>query len=340
MDREVLFLGDVYLPKNYQGCEEIEYDYVFNFEYPITQSENALPGKINLKSDAYYVKSTFGRHPLAVCLANNHIVDYGDEGVADTISVLKKEGILFFGAGTKAENYNNPLVMEQYGVALLGYCGTRDVQKLAEFGLDNRPAPMELALIRKDIEAALANNHRPIVQLHWGVEESAWPSPENVDFARKVVDCGAEMVIFHHAHTVQPVEYYKGKLIAYCLGNYLFDDLVVPRQFDGEGRPLSYYKKKQRRWNRESIGVLVDMRDFKARILGFQFRNGVVHRRRLGGAMEAGAGQLDDAGALTEKVRKSLRRRFLFHRARNIMSNPAFYLYKRVARLFSAANKR
>ena len=336
MHKKVLFLGDVYLPRSYPDIERMEYEYVFNLEYPITRTSNALPGKINLKSDSCYVKQTFGRVPLAVCLANNHIVDYGDEGITDTFSALENEGIVYFGAGKKENNYNNPLILEQYGVALLGYCGTRDVQRLDELGLENRPAPIESDLIKADIENALRENYRPIVQLHWGIEESAWPSRENVGLARKLVEFGAEMVLFHHAHTVQPVEYYRGKLIAYCLGNYLFDDIVVPRQFDNKGNPLSYFEKTQERWNRRSIGVLVDMTDFSVSIKGFEFRNGVIHKRDKSGVLEAGAAQLDDAALLEKKIKKSLDRRLLFRRVRKISANPPYYIYRGVMRLINA----
>jgi len=336
MHKEVLFLGDVYLPRSYPGVERMEYEYVFNLEYPITRTSNALPGKINLKSDSCYVKQTFGRTPLAVCLANNHIVDYGDEGVIDTFSALESEGIAYFGAGKKEDNYNNPFILEQYGVALLGYCGVLDVLHLDELGVGHRPAPLESNLIKEDIENALRENYWPVVQLHWGVEESAWPARENVEFARKLVDFGAGMVLFHHAHTIQPVECYKGKLIAYCLGNYLFDDLVVPRQFDNKGNPQSYFKRIQERWNRRSIGVLVDMADFSVSIKGFEFRDGVIHKRAKSGVLVAGAAQLDNAEILAKKIKKSLGRRFLFRKLRRISSNPLYYMCRRVVRLLNA----
>ncbi len=340
MHKEVLFLGDVYLPRSYPGIEKMEYAYVFNLEYPITRSSNALPGKINLKSDACYVKQTFGRVPLAVCLANNHIVDYGDEGITDTFSALENEGIAYFGAGKKEDNYNNPLILEQYGVALLGYCGISDVQRMDELGLDRRPAPLKLDLIKTDIESALRKNYRPIVQLHWGVEESAWPTRENVEFARQLVEFGAEMVLSHHAHTIQPVEYYKGKLIAYGLGNYLFDDVVAPRQFDNKGNPQSYFKRIQERWNRRSIGVLVDMADFSVSVKGFEFRNGLIHKRDKSGVLEAVPAQLDDAEILAKKIRKSVDGRFLFRKLRKISENPPYYIYRGVLKLMNAVKLR
>ncbi len=61
-----------------------------------------------------------------------------------------------------------------------------------------------------------------ITSLHWGIENVFYPSPGQIDLARKMIDAGATLILGHHPHVVQGIEEYKGGLIAYSLGNFQF----------------------------------------------------------------------------------------------------------------------
>ncbi len=117
----ITFLGDVFLPRAYQVHLKLDAPFVFNLEYPITSATVGWPGKVvNLRADANHIPQTFTSPPAAVCLANNHIMDFGTRGFEETLEELKRSGIRAFGAGTLENNQRNPLILEESGVALLG----------------------------------------------------------------------------------------------------------------------------------------------------------------------------------------------------------------------------
>jgi poly-gamma-glutamate synthesis protein (capsule biosynthesis protein) len=170
------------------------------------------------------IQATFRKKPLAVCLANNHIMDYGVDGYRDTLTALKSSGIYHFGAGTIGENCNNPLVLpvQDTLVGLAGYvCPTTD----PVFAQGDRPGVMPITLdhVEKDILTARRKGaQRIIINLHWGVEGVGAPRPEDVQLARKILQCGADMIIGHHTHCIQSYEMCGSKGVFYGLGNCIF----------------------------------------------------------------------------------------------------------------------
>ena len=84
-------------------------------------------------------------------------------------------------------------------------------------------APIEPDTIEAEVADAARNADIVIVSLHWGVEYRRYPSEEQKELARKLIDAGADLILGHHPHVVQPVEEYHGGVIAYSLGNFLFD---------------------------------------------------------------------------------------------------------------------
>lgn len=257
----LIFLGDVYLPDTYIVKVDFTGKIIFNMEFPITTCANGYCNKINLKSITNNIMTTFRRKPYAVSLANNHIIDYGEQGFIDTVKILDSSEIKYFGAGYLAENCQNPLLVEinEQKLAFLGYvCETAH----PVFAKTNRPGvlPIKLEKIGRDI--TLAKNKgasKIIVSLHWGAEEVYLPKPDDVVNARQIIDSGADMVIGHHSHCIQPFEIYKGKYIFYGLGNCIMPDLNVPAFFSKGNCPGEYYIKKQFYWNKSSLMVCYDI---------------------------------------------------------------------------------
>jgi len=231
---KISFLGDVVLDQPYKVDVALD-DFVFNLEYPLSTSGTPAKNKINLGADTPYIKETFGKLPLAVNLANNHIMDYGEEAFMKTVDYLSTNSIGFFGAGNKKNNYNNPYIVnfEDNKIALLGYsCPTTH----AIFGSDtsNGSAQLDVEAIIKDIRSCRADADMIVVSLHWGDEEIIYPKPTDVEKAHMLIDAGADMIYGHHAHVMQSVEIYKGKYIFYGVGNFIFPDIDVPANYDGE----------------------------------------------------------------------------------------------------------
>jgi len=269
----ILFLGDTYLPRSYSVELPEDISFIINLEAPITKRGRPIPEKVNLVCREDYIKETFNILPLAVCLANNHIMDYGEEGFTDTLELLRKQNILFFGVGTANDNFNNPLIIRYGGtrLGLFGYCYQKHIAEVERAGLKCGPAPLDYNKIINDIETHQNNTDKIIVNLHWGVEESNIPEAKQVTIARNLIDAGVDCIISHHSHVIQPVEKYKNGIIAYGLGNFIFDTLNAPGCFDTNGKPEKYYFKKQRKWNRSSIGIYIEFDKMSYSIKNYYF---------------------------------------------------------------------
>jgi poly-gamma-glutamate capsule biosynthesis protein CapA/YwtB (metallophosphatase superfamily) len=180
---------------------------------------------------------TFRGHPAAIealriagfdalSLANNHTMDYGPEPVADTIAALGKAGIGYAGAGPNRTAAWKPATIERSGakVAYLAYTHILPAGFLVgENSWGVASGKMDMSLITEAVRAAKKTHDYVIVSFHWGVEYEDYANGDQVKKAHQVIDAGADMVLAHHPHVIQGVEYYKGRLIAYSLGDFVFD---------------------------------------------------------------------------------------------------------------------
>lgn len=264
----ISFFGDVYLDKKYTLNFEFN-DYIFNLEYPLSRKGKPAQDKVNLGQNKSYIYETFTKYPLAVCLANNHIMDYGDFGYTKTIDFLEKKNIKYFGAGNESNNFNNPCIIKtkENSLALLGYaCKTTN----PIFGdkSNNGAAELNLKNIIRDINQVKGKVNMVILNLHWGDEEILYPKPSDVTIARELIDNGADLIIGHHSHVIQSSEIYCGKHIFYGLGNLIFPDLDEPSFFKGNIPQLNF-KKKQSNLNKISLEVIVDNKSIRTNTLRF-----------------------------------------------------------------------
>lgn len=254
---KITFCGDVWLPAEsfLEIPAPLSEALVLNLEAPLTNEGKAADGKICLRSDPDAFDKTFSVPPLAVCLANNHIMDYGEIGFTDTLSHLRRRGIAYFGAGTSGHRCNNPLVMDVGGIkiGLMGYVcpSTHPIFATED---TNGVAPIDLSEVAKDVKRAKAEGaQRLVVCLHWGEEEVWLPKPEDVEKALGVLNLGVDLVVGHHAHCCQPVM--KGvlnkgvKYAFFGLGNAYFPDFEY-RHHSGD---VSW--KRQRIWNRTAAWI-------------------------------------------------------------------------------------
>jgi len=210
-------------------------DVVFgNLEQPITQSEKCFDKryKFVLKSKVEALEGIKYAGFNLLSLANNHILDYYDKGLTDTIQILNSNGIAFSGAGKNLEEAREPAVIEKKGIkiGLLSYTdmaeiiykGNPSISFIAD-GNKAGVAPRKLEYILEDIEKARKDVDLLIISLHWGVEESFNVLPDQMEFAHRLIDNGADIILGHHPHQFQGIEIYKGKPVAYSLGNFIFD---------------------------------------------------------------------------------------------------------------------
>lgn len=159
-----------------------------------------------------------------VGLANNHVLDYGTDAMADTLSELSARGILAVGGGGNSDAAYRAqfLTVKGLRLAFLAFAG---YSPEGFFARPDRPG-----VARLDVEAMTAAIKRArleadlvIVQMHAGIEYSPDYSGDQQLAAHRAVDAGATLVIGHHPHVLQGTEVYKGAFIAYSLGNFVFD---------------------------------------------------------------------------------------------------------------------
>lgn len=155
-----------------------------------------------------------------VSLANNHSLDGGREGLRETIKTLEDLKIVYVGAG---RNYEESRLLKVVEVKnrCFGFLAYNDIGPIMATKTQAGVASAkDLQEVKKDKEKVDVL----IVSFHWGIEGTTKPSAHQRRIAQAVIDAGADVIIGHHPHVLQPVEIYKGKTIAYSLGNFVFDN--------------------------------------------------------------------------------------------------------------------
>lgn len=174
----------------------------------------------------------FGQ-PVA-CLANNHSMDFGIQGLTATLEALDAAGIAHAGAGMNAGEALRPALLTIGNSAVSVFsCGVdSDDTALAA---DMRPeiAPINAENLRKRIDAVRGTSTVVVVMLHWGVEYETVYAPQERRLARALVDAGADLVVGSGPHVIRGIERYRGALICYSMGNLIFDDLASPETSAG-----------------------------------------------------------------------------------------------------------
>jgi len=193
------------------NLEAVLSDYKKNWWLP-TRYMRGDPGAVNaLKTCGYNVLS----------VANNHMMQHGTDSFYDTISNLKKAEISVAGIAGKNGFHSIPAIIETKGVTLgfLGYS-----LRPEEYRPDLvRYATGELVNIIEDIHELKKIADIVILSLHWGDEYMQKPSPNQINMARLLINEGAGIILGHHPHVLQGIEKYSKGIIAYSLGNFIFN---------------------------------------------------------------------------------------------------------------------
>ena len=154
-------------------------------------------------------------------LANNHVFDYGTEAFRETLKLLGEHSIRFVGAGMNPEEARRPLVLEVQGVriGIVNFSEGEDLTAAEDgpgvFGWDVGAVAESIRAIRSDADIVL-------VVCHGGVEYIPFPPPYLAEAFRRVSEAGADLVIGHHAHVPQGIQFVNGVPICYGLGNFVF----------------------------------------------------------------------------------------------------------------------
>lgn len=199
---------------------------IVNLETAVVDSGKKVTKLYNFKMNPEWLSDLKKAGITHLDVANNHSFDFGLKGFEQTIGNIKKHKLVPFGT---RNDYRKPINIQ--------FLDTLN-QKIAiiaasTFGLGIKiqkkdtliPAVSNIYNLNQEITSF--KKQFPdvfiIVMLHWGIEYEETPSDNQVKLANSMIDSGADMIIGHHPHILQKIDYYKGKPIFYSIGNFIFD---------------------------------------------------------------------------------------------------------------------
>lgn len=238
----ILFAGDYSLQGRVKQCVDIHSlrllmggvksivensDFALvNFESPSTLSTEKI------QKDGPYLKN----HEVAFrllkdigfnvfTLANNHLNDYGERGIKDTISKCVENDILYVGAGENINLAKQPLHLtneERICISIINVC-----ENESSIASENTAGAAPLDII--ELHSLIAEEKKiadyVVLVIHGGVEHYNLPTPRMKKVYHFLVDCGADLIVNHHQHCYSGYEIYHGAPIFYGLGNFYFDNI-------------------------------------------------------------------------------------------------------------------
>ena len=238
----IALVGDI-LP----AARVLDYMNQYGFDYPFRETSSLLTaaditagnletsiterGTPELEKEYVYRGPKEGLTPIKeagfdfLSLANNHTMDYGWEGLSDTMDALDEADIQHAGSGNDEIEAFTPAYVEGNGKNVAFVSLTQVVPKVEWKADRNHPGLAEAYSYKRAVaavEEARGNADVVVVMVHWGTERTDMPIKQQKSLAYALIDAGADLVVGSHPHVLQGFESYKGKWIAYSLGNFVF----------------------------------------------------------------------------------------------------------------------
>lgn len=249
---DFIFVGDTAFPNGYsvmnrynsrgKGIEGLVSEEVLdimrsadvtmaNHEFTLTDRGSPVKGKKwTFRGDPKNV-SIFGELGVDIVgLANNHAFDYGPLSLTDTLAHLDGANIAHVGAGENLNEAKEPYyyVINGYVVAIVA--GSAIDRYSTRGATDEQSGVFQIfdtVSMSNEIASAKEKADYVVAYVHWGVEATTNLTDGQKSMGKAFVDAGADVVIGMHSHCMQGLEYYKGKLIAYSLGNFVFSSFKL-----------------------------------------------------------------------------------------------------------------
>jgi poly-gamma-glutamate synthesis protein (capsule biosynthesis protein) len=208
-------------------------------EGPVSDRGEPWPGKMSVhRSGASTMAAVKKARFDIVTLANNHILDLQRDAFLDTLELLDEHGIKYVGGGKDITSARKPVIIEKKGcrIAFLGYASfyprgfqaTETRPGIAQVRADPLYPPPHMD--EEDLEHVLSNIRDTkeqadvvVVAYHWGISHTRTLTAYQKALGRQSIDAGADLVLGGHPHILQGIELYKGKVICYSFGNFVFE---------------------------------------------------------------------------------------------------------------------
>lgn len=201
--------GDLNFPfRNFRDILLADDLTVINFEGTLTtagRNQSKLDNQFLFRADPAYAAMLRPNGVECVSLENNHVLDMGEDGLAETKLNLQNAGVNYY---CEAE----PLVFTLKGVKM----GMLAYQTFDQYDRLFPKVPEDIKAL-KDQGCEVV-----IVSFHWGAELDYAPNDNQQKMGKLAIDSGADLVVGHHSHRINPIEEYNGKYIVYSLGNFSF----------------------------------------------------------------------------------------------------------------------
>ena len=288
------FMGDVYLSKHPRSAYDemgvkgiIDDSYqklinsgdfiVANLECSITdKTSDAADKTFTFALPTKYVKAFKEIGINLFTMANNHILDYGVDSMLNSMKLLDDNGIQHIGVGRSIDEARTAYIKEIEGKRY-AFIGASSVLPAESWKATYDNAGVfngyNIADLCEEIKAVKPYVDKVIVYMHWGRELEETSNDWQKQYARRIVNAGADLVVGAHSHTVQEIEYYNGVPIIYSLGNFIYggtmrDTILLEASFDYSNDKngqlqlriytgVSNYQKVRKDWNKEEIAVKI-----------------------------------------------------------------------------------
>ena len=206
--------------------------FMVNEEFPFsTRGEAAEDKQFTFRVDPSYVRIFQEIGVDVATVANNHALDFGVDAFTDSLDTLDQAGIARVGGGRTLSEAKAP-VIRTVGDSTVGILGASRVIPVSSWTAGSaRPGMFtayDQAPLLNEISDLSSQCDYTVVYLHWGIEKDEYPQEYQRKLAYACIDAGADLVVGSHPHVLQGFETYKGKLIAYSLGNFLFSNSTNP----------------------------------------------------------------------------------------------------------------
>lgn len=245
----LLFVGDIMLGREVANrmrrsdnpaypFEKMPEDWIRGFDFaignlegPVTDSWRTPQKTIDFLFEPSVIPMLKEQGFDAFSQANNHAFDQGRAGYEDSMERLRSAGFVVFGEQVRD------------GEEALAFAEVNDRQ-IAFLGFNTTDNTLDRQAAGQIIEAARASAEQVIVMMHWGPEYRSHPHPKDVETAHWLIDQGADMIIGGHPHWEQGISVYKGKPIAWSLGNFIFDQDWSIKTREGLTLGVTLYSQK------------------------------------------------------------------------------------------------
>jgi hypothetical protein len=201
---------------------------VVNLETAITERGSPQSKQYVFRAPAVALQALAAAGVDTASVANNHGMDYGSEGLQDTLAAEQSSGFDLIGVGQNAGEAFAPHRMDVKGqrIAIIGATQVMDGQFIGSWTATDVQAGLASAKTVEPllgaVAAARADSDTLVVFLHWGIEGQGCPSPDQQTLAQQLVDAGADIVVGSHAHRLQGAGRLGNAVVGYGLGNFVF----------------------------------------------------------------------------------------------------------------------